>query len=154
MASVKKCCIETITYEVGFTLPADPGLGAPVDFYYYLHKIVQCTTDCNSKDGPLNDKKTKIGRDISWTEVKKHLTASCDSTKVGKGCECEEEFTYKGLLSDTKFKIWKNFVKNLNKATTTGEIKALLRKQGNRFCEFTPDQIKNCCNKDNVLNIL
>ena len=147
-----KCCIETITYDVVFTVAPAPGDDVLVDINYYLFKVVKCTPDCNSNDDPV----TITGNRIMWTERKKHNIVNCrkpgsvaEGFKIPKKCKCEKSFMYKGLMSDKKFNQWRHFVRKLNVASTD-QIKDILRHQGDRFCKFTFSQIKKCCrNKEN-----
>ena len=150
----KKCCIETITHEVGYTLTPAPNGDKLINFYYYLFKIVECTPDCNYKDDPLEDNKTKTGRNIKWTERKNHNIVNCSkpgSVALGfetpEKCKCNESLLFSGLMSDKKFNKWRNFVRKLERTGNPSDIKDILRHQGDRFCEFPFTQIKECCKK-------
>ena len=150
-----RCCIETINHYVSFTY--DPVSTPPgqdkvvlVDFLYLITRKVECTPNCNSKDDELRDFRGKLNRiQITWKERRKHY-ANCtkvSSHKVlAEECSCSDAFKFKGKLYDNGFKQWRNFLKDIRSAPTSGKLKEILKRRAEKFCVFSEDHIKQCCN--------
>lgn len=165
----KKCCVETIIHDVHIE-PRGEGKvwtlkgweGDPlswVNMFYYLHKSVECTDDCDTKEEPVDQ-----GRDGNmdywkWTEKKRHLFTNCDannkSASGGKDCECEYTFNYNGPIKGKAFKKWQHFVRSLYStwAYKQHAMKEILSKRGDKYCKFTKGQIKKCCGKGTIFGL-
>ena len=150
-----RCCIETVNHYVSFTY--DPVSTPPgqhqvvlVDFYYHITKKVDCIPNCDSKDGKVNDFRSGNRIKITWKEIKKHDTncTKVSSHKTGpkEGCSCSDLFKFKGKLYDNGFKQWRNFLKDIRSAPTSGKLKEILKRRAEKFCVFSEDHIKQCCN--------